>query len=317
MRFWSDDVEDLRPEARRCVADLAPRSRERFGGGAPNGGGLDRFEHARLVRALFPAFAPDPAGGDVTIEGVRCRVFASPARPPRGVYLHFHGGGMVLGTPELNDASNAHLARSLGITVVSVDYSLAPEHPHPAACDEAEAVASWLLAHAERELGSSRLIIAGESAGAYLAVMTLLRVRDRGAPDAFAGACLAYGVYDWGGSRRDRSGALLDTGDPSFFASCYLPGLTEAERRDAAISPLHARLDRLAPAFMGVGTEDHLLEDTLGLAARWAAAGNPLELFVAPDLPHAFEMYRCGITFAYEAAKLAWCDERLANGSAR
>ena len=316
MRFWSDEVEAMRPEARRCVADLAAHTRESHGRGSI-GAEVDRFERAQRVRAAFPTFVSDPAGRDATVGGVRCRVFTPPDGIARGVYLHFHGGGLVLGAPELNDASNAHLSRALGIAVVSVDYALAPEHPYPAACDDAHAVATWLVANAGDDFGASRLILGGESAGAYLAVVTLLRLRDRNSSGPVVGACLAYGVYDWGGSRQGRSGAVLDAGAPDFFASCFLPGRTEAERRDPTISPLHARLGRLGPAFMGVGTEDHLLDDTLGLAARWAAAGNPLDLFVAPDLPHAFEMYRCGITHAYEAAKLAWFDQRLADRGAR
>ena len=211
---------------------------------------------------------------------------------------------MVLGRPEMNDIGNAALAARHGVQVVSVGYRTAPEHPHPAAIDDAHRVTRTLLERGD-------VLLAGESAGAYLAVTTLLRLRDEGADlSRVRGAALSYGVYDWGRSG-SRSGAILDAGDPDFFANCYLPDRSPDERRAADVSPLHADLHDLVPAFVCVGTEDHLLDDSLGLAARWAAAGNDTELVVLPDLPHSFEMYRCGIVDACAAAKTAWLEVHL------
>jgi acetyl esterase/lipase len=90
-------------------------------------------------------------------------------------------------------ATRAHLA------VASVDYRLAPEHPFPAGPDDCEAAACWLVEHAQREFGTSRLLIGGESAGGHLSALTLLRMRDRhGAADAFCGANLVFGAFDLG-----------------------------------------------------------------------------------------------------------------------
>jgi acetyl esterase/lipase len=89
---------------------------------------------------------------------------------------------------------------------------------------------------------------------------------------------------------------ILDPAGIEFFVECYLPGMTDDERRAPEISPAFADLDDLPPALMAVGSADHLLDDTLMLASRWAAAGNEVDLFVAPDMPHAFMAYPCAIS---------------------
>jgi acetyl esterase len=305
LRFWDDDIEAMRPEARACVAAHVDALRAAYNDRPPLPADLERFARASAVRASFPEFPPHPAGVDRDIDGVPCRVFLPPS-PARTVVVHLHGGGTVLGTPLMNDAGNAALARRHQVEVVSVGYRTAPEHPHPAAIDDAHLVTRSLL-----ERGN--VLLAGESAGAYLAVMTLLRLRGEGHAHRVLGAALSYGVYDWGRSTPSRKGALLDAGDPDFFANCYLPDRSRDERRAPDVSPLFADLHDLAPAFVCVGTDDHLLDDSLGLAARWAAAGNDTELVVLPDLPHSFEMYRCGIVDACAAAKTAWLETRLAS----
>ena len=305
MRFWDDDIEAMRPEARACVAAHVDALRAAYNDRPPLPQGLDVSARARAVRDALPEFPPHPAGADRDIDGVPCRTFSSsspPRSPSRAVVVHLHGGGMVVGTPLMNDSGNAQLARRHQVEVVSVGYRTAPEHPHPAAIDDAHRVTRALL---ER----SDVLLTGESAGAYLAVMTLLRLRDEGADlSRLRGAALSYGVYDWGRSRSAGRGGLLNAGDPDFFANCYLPDRTSDERRAPDVSPLFADLRDLVPAFVCVGTEDHLLDDSLGLAARWAAAGNETELVVLPDLPHSFELYRCGIVDACAAAKADWLE---------
>ncbi len=146
--------------------------------------------------------------------------------------------------------------------------------------------------------------------------MALLRLRDEHADlRRVLGVKLSYGPYDWSRSGPHRRG-LLATGDPDFFTHCYLPDRSADERRDPSISPLYADLHDLVPAFVAVGTEDHLLDDSLGLAARWAAAGNDADVFVLPDLPHSFEMYRCGIVDACANAESEWFEARLARTTA-
>lgn len=305
MALWPDDYEGLREEARataQTIADLFSVS-----GGMPS---TNRDERVRAQREMLAALeVPSPAGADEDIAGVPCRVFR-PIVPPKAVYLHIHGGAMILGSPLLNDVANADLAERLGLAVVSVDYRLAPEHPFPAGSDDCLAVAAWLIEHAEAWFGSGDLVIGGESAGAYYAALTLLRVRDEvGAIDRFQGANLMFGVYDLGGTPASRGHRpsdvpdILDLDTLSFIHECYLPGRSPEDARVPEISPLYADLGDLPPALFTVGSADHLLDDSLFMAARWAAYGNEAELAVYPDCVHAFT------AFPIELAKRA--NERI------
>jgi len=316
MDLWSDEIESMRAEAREVVEAGIPVIRAAYG--QPTDPPTDRFERARLARSRFDAFAPVPEGVERTLAGVRCRVF-TPEGPAAAVYLHFHGGGMVSGLPEVSDAANLALCRRHHVAVVSVDYRLAPEHPHPAGPDDGVSVAAWLLDHAEEEFGTARLIVGGESAGGFMTAAVMLRVRDElGSADRVIGVNLVYGVFDWSmtpsqrGMRATAGPDILDPEGIRYFADCYLPGRTPEERRDPAASPLFADLRGLPPALFGVGTNDHLLDDTLLMASRWRAAGNPVSLFVAPELPHGFQAFPCGIARAWVAHADAWLTRTLA-----
>jgi len=295
MELWPAEYEALRDEARRAVRETMGLLR-----GEPGTPPEDRAERVRQQREWMKRlYSPVPEAVERRIAGVPCRVFR-PQGAARGVFLHFHGGGMMVGAPELNDAANLDLCRRLGVAVVSASYRLAPEHPFPAGPDDGLAVAAWLVAHAEDEFGSSRLLVGGESAGGYMAAITLLRVRDQlRAAHRFAAANLVFGVYDWGRSPSQRGIRPVDAPDwldPDgirFFTDCFLPGMSDDQRRDPAVSPAYADLRGLPPAIMTVGTSDHLLDDTLLLAVRWRAAGNAVELAVFPDCPHGFTAFPC------------------------
>jgi acetyl esterase len=317
MELWSAEIEALRPEARASVAaGFAPLTEMIGGAGAyPD----DLFERARLARKDFESiYVPSPDAEERTIAGVPCRLFL-PEGQPSGVYLHFHGGAMILGAPVMNDIPNAGLCERFALTVVSVDYRLAPEHPFPAGPDDCVAVAAWLLENGQRELGTTRLLIGGESAGGYLAALMALRIRDQlHAIDRVAGLNLVFGIYDWGrtpsnrGMRPHDGPDLLDPEENRFVAESYLPDRTDDERRDPAVSPLYADLHGMPPALMSVGTCDHLVDDTLMLATRWAAAGNEVDLFVAPDMPHGFMAFPCGMTDRWAEHTNAWFANLLA-----
>ena len=178
--------------------------------------------------------------------------------------------------------------------MVSVDYRLAPEHPYPAGPDDCEDAALWLL---ERFPG--RRVIGGESSGAQLAAVTLLRLRDRHGIDvreAFAGANLVFGPFDLTGtpSRHlwgDRD-LILSSPEMDWFADCYLPGMPDHERRAPDVSPLFADLTGLPPALFTCGTLDPLLDDTLFMEARWRTAGNETKLSLYPEAVHALRRVR-------------------------
>src|SRR3569833_473799 len=190
---------------------------------------LDAPPASRAARARgegpFPAPVLLDEGEDRMIPGraggVPLRVFTPPV--VRGVYLHIHGGGWTLGTAAGQDIQLWRLARAAEVAVVSVGYRLAPEHPYPAGPDDCEDAARWLVAEAVQAFGTDRLTIGGESAGAHLAVVTLLRLGAQAA--AFRAAQLAFGAYDL-------------SAPPSFAPR------TAASRRSA---PVRSALVRSAP----------------------------------------------------------------------
>jgi acetyl esterase/lipase len=219
------------------------------------------------------------------------RVFRHPE--PRGIYLHLHGGGHAIGSADMMDPVLDALSRAARATVVSVDYRLAPEHPYPAGPDDCEAAAVWLAENARRELGAARLAIGGESAGAQLSAITLLRLRDRHGATPFCAANLVYGCYDatytpsvrrWGERNLVLSTPIID-----WFMEMWLPD--RSKRADPDVSPLYADLRGMPPALFTVGTLDPLLDDSLFMAQRWLAAGCRAELAIYPGGVHGFNVF--------------------------
>jgi acetyl esterase len=263
-------------------------------------------------QSIFPApvFVDEARWIDVPSRGggLRVRVIA-PDGEAKGVYLHIHGGGWTIGAPDLHDRDLATLARETRLVVASLEYRLAPEHPYPAAPDDCEDAALWLLERGAAELGApSILSIGGESAGAHLAVVTMLRLRDRhGIPNAFRAANLLYGAYDLSGtpSRRLIADALVLTdAGMTWFTDNFLPEHHGEQRRAPDVSPLYAGLRGLPPALFTVGTADPLLDDTLFMAARWDAAGNDADLRVYVEGVHGFNAFTTGIGTAANEAQL-------------
>lgn len=318
MQLWNDDIEAMRPEARAVVDAGMAIVAEAFAANGP--APTSQAEAVQQMRASFDRnYSPVPEAIVRDIAGVPCRTFL-PEGPASAIYLHFHGGGMVIGAPEMSDSTNLDLCRRFGMAVVSVGYRKAPEHPFPAGPDDGVAVASWLLQNGVAEYGSDRIIVGGESAGGYMAAAVAIRTRDELAVgDRLLGANLVFGVHDWGmspsqrGHRVHEGPDMLTPEGMALFGECYLPGMTVEERRAPHVSPLFADLHDLCPAFLSVGTADHLLDDTLMLAPRWAAAGNEADLFVAPEMPHGFQAFPCGITSAWETAQFEWFARRLAS----
>jgi acetyl esterase len=231
---------------------------------------------------------PGPAGE------VPIRVFVP--ETVNGVYLHIHGGGFMLMRPYYFDEALAETSRVVQVAVVSVDYRLAPENPYPAAPDDCEAVAVWLAGQAKSEFGSDKLVIGGESAGANLSVVTLLRMRDRHGFSGFAGASLPYGCFDVGLTPSARNwgerNLILTTKLIEWFNGSYAP---PEKWTDPDVSPLYADLSDMPPALFSVGTMDPLLDDSLFMHSRWSAAGNEAELAIYPGGAHGFPAFPIGI----------------------
>ncbi|MFJ4682336.1 alpha/beta hydrolase [Streptomyces sp. NPDC088789] len=291
MALWSAEIDRLRPliraEGRAMTEAMSPA----FSAVFPHGtaGSYDAEALADLRRQLS---APGQQAVDRHVEGprgpIRLRTFV-PARPARAVLLNIHGGGFIMGAPEMNDGLNAFLSQTLDLAVVSVDYRLAPEHRYPAAHDDCETAAAWLIDHAGTEFGTTRLLINGESAGANLAAATLLRLRRRGHGGRFSAAALEFGVYDLSGTpsaQEETDHDVLTATVLRGMMDLAHPDLSPAQRRDPDLSPLHADLTGLPPVLFGVGTADHLVDDTLFLERRWDLANRNTTLLVYPDAPH-------------------------------
>ena len=195
------------------------------------------------------------------------RLFKPRSGNSLGSYLHINGGGWVLGSAAAHDERLQQMADNCALDCISVDYRLAPENPYPAGPDDCELAAPWLLEGAH-DLNTNYLTIGGESAGAHLSALTLLRLRDRLGTCAFHAANLTAGVFDlwqtpssrnWGTER-----LILATRDMQMFASNYVQG--RHNYRDPDVSPLYADLNGMPPALFSVGTKDLLLDDTLQMA---------------------------------------------------
>ncbi len=224
----------------------------------------------------------DGAGGPITL-----RIIAPES--PKGIYLHFHGGGWVFGGADQQDSLLERLADNCGLACVSADYRLAPEHPYPAGPDDCEAAALWVIANTS-ELGGGPLFVGGESAGAHLAAVTLLRLKTKHGLTPFEGVNFTFGAFDLAltpsADAFGDTGPTLSTRDLEAYLNHFLPMGTDL--RDPDVSPLHGDLGGLPRALFIVGTRDALLDDTLFMHARWLAAGNEAELGIYPGGAHGF-----------------------------
>jgi acetyl esterase len=270
---------------------------------------------------VFPApvFRPERAR-EITIDGrsgaIGLRVIA-PEAEALGAYLHIHGGGWALSAADLQDPLLVELADATGLCAVSIDYRLAPEHPYPAAPEDCEDAALWLLRDGLRELDVPPVAtIGGDSAGGHLSAVTLLRLRDRHAiTGAFAAANLIYGAFDLSMTPSQRNwgerNLILSTPILHYFGDMFLPGLGVDGRRDPDVSPLYADLRDMPPALFTVGTLDPLLDDSLFMAARWRAAGAHAELRLWPEAIHGFNAFPLKVTAAARAEQYAFLRDAI------
>lgn len=257
---------------------------------------LEVLRDQRLAaRGVFPEVPKSDRAVERRISGpageIGLRIVVPRAsQTPKGVYLHIHGGGWVLGSNDQNDPGLERMADKHGLVGISIAYRLAPEDPYPAGPDDCEAAALWLIENAKAEFGTDVLTIGGESAGANLAATTLLRLRDKHGYTGIKAANMIFGVFDvamtpsaanWGDRR-----LVINTPAMRWFGECFVPD--PAMRRSPDVSPLYAELSDMPPAIFTVGSCDPLLDDSLFMHARWLAAGNPAVLAVYPGGVHGF-----------------------------
>ncbi|MEQ1492018.1 MAG: alpha/beta hydrolase [Terricaulis sp.] len=257
--------------------------------------GAQKVRDARAAgTGVFPAPVKSDRAKWIEIDGpagkIPLRIVAS--EKSRGVYLHIHGGGHVLGAADQQDRLLERIADGANLTAISVEYRLAPENPYPAGPDDCEAAALWVGDNL-RDFGGDKLAIGGESAGAHLSATTILRLRDKHGRVPFKAANLVFGVFDLGMSPSARKFGnaerlVLRTMDIEQFGNAFLPNTTDEQKRSPELSPLFADLHGLCPGFFTIGTRDALLDDSLFMHARWVAAGNAGALDIYPGACHGF-----------------------------
>jgi acetyl esterase len=213
---------------------------------------------------------------------------------PRPLVVHLHGGGWVLGSPEQYDWWCTHLAAEADVVVASVDYRMAPEHPAPAAVEDAVAAASWLAANASRLGGvdGAPVAVAGDSAGGNLATLVARAARDAGGAPDVAAQVLVYPATDLTRSfpshRRLPDAPILPRESIDGFLALYLhPSPVPAD--DPSISPWFADdLGGLPPALVQTAEQDPLVDEGEAYARRMEAEGTTVRLTRYVGQPHGF-----------------------------
>lgn len=237
---------------------------------------------------------PGPAGA----PDVRVLHYVPPgdADGRRPAILHIHGGGYVLGTPEINDASNRATALALDCMVVSVDYRLAPETRWPGALEDCHAALCWLAGNAaELGIDPARIAVTGESAGGGHAAALALHARDNGGPAIRFLSLDAPMLDDRTGTTADphpHCGVFVWTPEKNRFGWQALLGVEpgSADVPAAAAPARAADLSGLPPTFIVVGALDLFLEENLEWVRRLTRAGVAAELHVVPGAYHGFGM---------------------------
>lgn len=235
----------------------------------PRTGTVSAQEMRAIHQALLGRAVPGPEL--YAVEDVRCptpeggiatRLYR-PTREAKVLIVYFHGGGYTVGSLDGWDATLRRMARETNCSIVSVDYRLAPEYPFPAAVDDALAAVRWAGNNRQAlSEGARHLIVAGDSAGAALATVAAMLVRDQGGPLIAAQVLLYPGVDgDINSEFMQRFvPPSLTREEIAWYYDQYIPDLSQ--RRDPRFAPLHASdLSRLPPAFVGTVQNDLFREE--------------------------------------------------------
>jgi acetyl esterase/lipase len=239
--------------------------------------------------ADFLGGAPDAKCDKVDAGGVPAEWVAAPGFDPDRAVLYLHGGGYAIGSINTHRRLAYDISAACGARILVIDYRLAPEHPFPAAVDDAAKAWQWLVSQG---FDKRRLAIAGDSAGGGLTIATLVNLRDRklGLP-----AC-AVAISPWidlegtGGSIAARAAQdpMVQKDSLLWMAGMYLGG---KDARTPLAAPLHADLAGLPPVLIQVGTAETLLDDATRLAEKLHGAGGEVKLALWPNMLHVFPLF--------------------------
>jgi len=245
------------------------------------------------MRAIFEelSVAPEP---DIQCErvnagGVDAEWVCAPGAASDRFVLYLHGGGYVIGSVKTHRDLMARLSRAAKSRVLGLNYRLAPEHPFPAAVDDAVAGYKWLLAQGAKP---GRIAVAGDSAGGGLTAATLVAIRDAKLPTPAAGALLSPWVDLEGIGESMTTRAKIDpVVQKEGLVGMAAAYLQDQDARTPLAAPLYADLKGLPPLLIQVGDAETLLDDSKRLEARAKAAGVSTKLEVWPEMIHVWQLF--------------------------
>ncbi|HEY2662250.1 MAG TPA: alpha/beta hydrolase [Caulobacteraceae bacterium] len=281
---------------------------------AQSGAPRPTIAEQRAGNEAFGLSVPLPEGcalEELTVNGVPAERLTPKGADATAAILYLHGGGYVIGSSRSHRHLAARLAEAAGVVALNVDYRLAPEHPHPAAVEDALAAYRWLL---DQGVSPGRIVIAGDSAGGGLAIAAALALKAQGLPQP-AGL---YPISPW--TDLAQSGAAYQlklASDPMITVE----GLNEmsahyragASATEPLISPLYGDLAGLPPMLIHVGSEEALLTDATGLAERAGLAGVDVRLEIWPEMIHVWPFFHQHLAAARRAIDQAgsWIADKV------
>jgi acetyl esterase/lipase len=248
----------------------------------------------KAMRAVMEGMTAFPSAGEtkctpVNAGGVPAEWIAASGAADDRVILYLHGGGYVMGSIATHREMVARLSKAAKARALALDYRLAPEHPFPAAVEDATAAYQWLLS---QNIEPSRIVVAGDSAGGGLTLATLVALRDAKVPLPAAGVCIS----PW--TDMEGTGASMTTrakADPVVqkqgllgMAQLYLGG---KDPRSPLAAPLHADLAGLPSLLIHVGDAETLLDDSTRVAEKAKMAGVKVDLEIWPEMPHVWHLF--------------------------
>jgi acetyl esterase/lipase len=233
--------------------------------------------------------AEDVTCTPVTAGGVPAEWIVAPGAADDRVILYLHGGGYVMGSINTHRAMIARISRAATAKALALDYRLAPEHPFPAAVEDATAAYRWLL---EQGYKPNKIVVSGDSAGGGLTLATLLAIRDAKLPLPAA----AVPISAW--SDMEGTGASVKTRasrDPMVgavgLADMGKKYVGNGDPKNPLASPLHGDYHGIPPLLLQVGDAEILLDDSTRVAEKAKAAGVKVDLEVWPDMVHVWHVY--------------------------
>jgi epsilon-lactone hydrolase len=250
-------------------------------------------EQNRRFAAVCERLIPDPPASTRTLgvnaSGVMADLITTPDSEEDRHIIFLHGGAFIIGSPSLYRHLTWRIAAAARARVVAVDYRLAPEHPFPAALDDASTAYNWLL---DDGADPARIVVMGDSAGGGLVFSLMLKLRDEGC--RLPGAAVALSPWTdlalTGASLKLNGGSdpMLRTDYPLPFVNDYLAG---ADPRTPYASPLYGDPAGLSPTLIQVGSDEVLRDDAVRMAERMRAAACEVELEIWPRMPHVWHAF--------------------------